>query len=146
MQNKIFTTIIRYSLPYIIIFALYIQINGSDGPGGGFQAGAILASAIILHSLVHGNKITLEAISLNFLKNLAIIGIILYIGTGVLCILKGGNFLDYSVLRYDLLPNFLPEELGITLIEWGIAFTVFSTLCLIYFSFSIRNISNHDTD
>lgn len=38
----------------IILFGLYVQFHGDYGPGGGFQAGVIIASAFILHSLVFG--------------------------------------------------------------------------------------------
>ena len=36
----------------IILFGLYVQFHGDFGPGGGFQAGVIVASAFILFSLV----------------------------------------------------------------------------------------------
>ena len=38
----------------IILFGLYVQFHGDFGPGGGFQAGVIVASAFILYSLVFG--------------------------------------------------------------------------------------------
>ena len=30
-------------LPFILLFALYVQFHGDYGPGGGFQAGVIFA-------------------------------------------------------------------------------------------------------
>jgi len=41
-------------LPYILLFALYVQFHGDYGPGGGFQAGVIFAAGIILYTLVFG--------------------------------------------------------------------------------------------
>ena len=38
----------------IIVFGLYVQFHGDYGPGGGFQAGVIIAAAFILHALVFG--------------------------------------------------------------------------------------------
>ena len=38
--------------PLIIIFGIYIILNGHNTPGGGFQGGAILASTFIIHYLV----------------------------------------------------------------------------------------------
>ena len=32
-------------MPFILLFALYVQFHGDFGPGGGFQAGVILGSA-----------------------------------------------------------------------------------------------------
>ena len=38
----------------IILFGLYVQFHGDYGPGGGFQAGVIVAAGFILHlSLIH---------------------------------------------------------------------------------------------
>ena len=38
----------------IIIFGLYVQFHGDYGPGGGFQAGVIVAAAFILYSMIFG--------------------------------------------------------------------------------------------
>ena len=38
----------------IILFGLYVQFHGDYGPGGGFQAGVIVAAGFILHSLIFG--------------------------------------------------------------------------------------------
>ena len=40
----------------IILFGLYVQFHGDYGPGGGFQAGVIVAAGFILHSLIFGLK------------------------------------------------------------------------------------------
>ena len=36
----------------IILFALYVQFHGDFSPGGGFQAGVIMAVAFILYGIV----------------------------------------------------------------------------------------------
>ena len=46
--------IAKLLIPFIVLFALYVQFHGDYGPGGGFQAGVILASALILYGLVFG--------------------------------------------------------------------------------------------
>ena len=38
----------------VLIFALYVQWHGDFGPGGGFQAGVIFASGVILYALIYG--------------------------------------------------------------------------------------------
>ena len=40
----------------IILFGRYVQFHGDYGPGGGFQAGVIVAAGFILHSLIFGLK------------------------------------------------------------------------------------------
>ena len=35
-------------IPFILLFALYVQFHGDFGPGGGFQAGVIFAAGFVL--------------------------------------------------------------------------------------------------
>ena len=32
-------------IPFILLFGFYVQMHGDYGPGGGFQAGVIIAAA-----------------------------------------------------------------------------------------------------
>ena len=41
-------------IPFILLFALYVQFHGDFGPGGGFQAGVIFAAAIVFYALIFG--------------------------------------------------------------------------------------------
>ena len=41
-------------MPPIMLFALYVQFHGDFGPGGGFQAGVIFASAFVLYAILFG--------------------------------------------------------------------------------------------
>jgi multicomponent Na+:H+ antiporter subunit B len=61
--------------------------------------------------------------------------VLLYAGVGVLSMLKGGNFLNYSVLVEDPL---LGQHLGIIVIELGVGITVASVMILLFFTFSRR--------
>ena len=48
--------ILSFIIPYITLYAIYIQLNGEVSPGGGFQAGVIFATAIIGYELVFGKE------------------------------------------------------------------------------------------
>ena len=57
MENNLLLRIIsKLLIPFIALFAFYVQFHGDFGPGGGFQAGVILAAAIILYCLIFGIK------------------------------------------------------------------------------------------
>ena len=43
--------IAKLLISFILVFGLYVQFHGDFGPGGGFQAGVIVAAAIIFHAL-----------------------------------------------------------------------------------------------
>ena len=42
-HNLILRVVSKILIPLIILFGLYVQFHGDFGPGGGFQAGVILA-------------------------------------------------------------------------------------------------------
>jgi multicomponent Na+:H+ antiporter subunit B len=46
----------RLLIPFIVLFGLYVQFHGEYGPGGGFQAGALIAAGMILYSLLEGQE------------------------------------------------------------------------------------------
>ncbi|MDH3640349.1 MAG: cation:proton antiporter, partial [Gammaproteobacteria bacterium] len=44
----------KFLLPFILLFALYVQFHGDYGPGGGFQAGVIFGAGFVLYGLIFG--------------------------------------------------------------------------------------------
>ncbi len=126
----------RLLIPFILLFAFYVQFHGDFGPGGGFQAGAIFAAAIILYSLLEGEEQALQAIPKSWLIGMAAGGALLYSAVGVAGMLLGGNFLDYSVLLDDPVAG---QHLGILLIEAGVGITVTGVLLSIFHAFAARD-------
>jgi multicomponent Na+:H+ antiporter subunit B len=126
----------RLLVPFILLFGLYVQFHGDYGPGGGFQAGALVAAAFILYALVEGEDRTLQALPFNALLALMVSGALLYGLVGVASIFLGGNFLDYSVLSEDPVAG---QHLGILLIEAGVGLTVTGVLLSIFHAFAARD-------
>lgn len=120
-------------IPMILIFALYVQFHGDYGPGGGFQAGVIFASAFILYSLIFGIENARSVISFNLLRIVSALGLLLYLGVGISALIFGGNFLDYNVLATNPLSG---QHIGIMLIELGVGMTVAAVMMMIFFVFS----------
>lgn len=125
----------RMLVPFIFLFGLYVQFHGEYGPGGGFQAGAIVAASIILYALLEGETQALRAIPMQVLKWLVAGGALLYGGVGVASMLLGGNFLDYSVLAADPVAG---QHIGIILIELGVGITVTGVLLCVFHAFAAR--------
>jgi len=134
-QHLILRIVTKMLIPFILLFALYVQFHGDFGPGGGFQAGVIFAAAIILYAMVFGLSTARRVINQTFVKLLAAVGVLLYGGVGVVSLLNGGNFLDYNVLAGDPVAG---QHLGILLIELGVGCTVASVMVIIFFNFSGR--------
>ena len=125
----------RMLIPFIVLFGLYVQFHGEYGPGGGFQAGAIIAASIILFALLEGEKRALQVLPRGVLTGLIAGGALLYGAVGVAGILLGGNFLDYSVLSSDPVKG---QQLGILLIEAGVGLTVTGVLLSMFHAFAAR--------
>lgn len=125
----------RLLIPFIILFGLYVQFHGEYGPGGGFQAGALIATGIILYALLEGEEAALKAVPRTVLMALVIGGASLYGAVGLACILLGGNFLDYSVLSTNPVTG---QQTGILLIEAGVGMAVCGALLMIFHAFAER--------
>lgn len=140
-------------IPYILLFALYVQFHGDFGPGGGFQAGVILASALILYGLVFGLPAAQSVAPPWLIEKLIALGVLVYAGTGVATMALGSNFLDYDALEHHFLTDVtwgsqtlhvLPsgQHLGIFLVEVGVGITVTSVMLMIFYCFAGRNQSS----
>ncbi len=125
----------RMLVPFIFLFGLYVQFHGEYGPGGGFQAGAIIATGVILYALLEGEAAALRAVPRSVLLGMVVGGALLYGAVGVLCMLMGGAFLDYSVLAENPV---LGQQLGILVIEAGVGLAVCGALLSIFHAFAAR--------
>ncbi len=125
----------RLLVPFIVLFGLYVQFHGEYGPGGGFQAGAIIATGVILYALLEGEAEALRAVPRSVLLGLVVGGALLYGAVGIVCMFMGGAFLDYSVLSAD--PVF-GQQLGILIIEAGVGMAVCGALLSIFHAFAVR--------
>jgi multicomponent Na+:H+ antiporter subunit B len=132
-HHLVLRVIAKLLIPLILLFALYVQFHGDYGPGGGFQAGVIFASAFILYSLVFGVENARSVISFNLLRVISALGLLLYIGVGVVALISGGNFLDYNVLLSDPVHG---QHLGILVIEFGVGMTVAAVMMMTFFVFA----------
>lgn len=123
----------KFLIPPIMLFALYVQFHGDFGPGGGFQAGVIFASAFILYAIIFGIDIGRKVIPPPIRRWMLSCGVLLYAGVGVAGLLLGGNYLNYSVLLENPVAG---QHLGIFLIELGVGTTVAGAMITIFYIFA----------
>lgn len=134
-QDVIVKTLARLLVPFIVTYALYVVMHGHYSPGGGFQGGVILAAGFVLLGVTHGLERTRRRMSEKAAGVISSVGVFIYAGIGILCIILGGNYLDYGALTELLLVS--PPEarsLGILGVEIGVALAVMAVMCLIFFS------------
>lgn len=145
-HHVILRVISKMLIPVIVVYAFYVQFHGDYGPGGGFQAGVILAVSIILYALVFGVPEALEAVPAGFARVLAGTGLLLYAGVGVWAMLNGGEYLDYDYLVDEPPGGHQGQHLGILLIELGVLFTVSGSMVTIFYAFAGRVAEIRDED
>ncbi len=134
-ENTILWASARPLIPFIMVFALYVQFHGDYGPGGGFQAGVIFASALVLYGLLVDQETARKVLPPRPLAILISGGVLLYGSVGVVSTLMGGDFLDYSVLAHDPVHG---QHYGILIVELGVGMTVAAVMIELYVIFSRR--------
>ena len=133
MKDQVVPRVVaKLLIPYILLYALYVQWHGDYGPGGGFQAGVIFAAAVILYALIFDLGNAQRAIRPWVVSLLVPLGLLLYIGVGIATILKGGVFLEYGVLEHDPIHG---QHLGILLVELGVGTTVAGVMLTVFYGF-----------
>ncbi len=142
-HHLILRVITKILIAPIILFAFYVQFHGDFSPGGGFQAGIIMAVAFILYGLVFGLRQCKSVLPDWLVHRIMALGVLLYAGTGVAGLIAGGNFLDYSVLAQNPITG---QHNGILIIELGVGVTVAAVMISIFYAFAGRppRISDED--
>ena len=130
-EKPVLRVSVRLLVPFILLFALYVQAHGDFGPGGGFQAGVIFAAGLILFGLVFDPAAVARVFPPAVAEVLIAVGVLIYGGTGVATLLLGGKFLDY-----DRLSAAHGQHYGILLVELGVGIAVAATMVRLYFAFS----------
>lgn len=133
--DVILRVVIKFILPYIMLFALYVQFHGDFGPGGGFQAGVIAAAVVILYAITFGLEPALKVVPPAVTETMIPLGVLIYAGVGIVNLLQGDNFLEYSHLARDQVHG---QELGVFLVEIGVLVTVSGAMISIFYAFAGR--------
>lgn len=78
--------------PFILIFGLYIVVHGHLTPGGGFQGGAVIATATVLMLVAFRYEEIAARIPKGAMKMLESGGLLLFIATALAALLTGTGF------------------------------------------------------
>ncbi len=92
--SEIVQSATQIMVPLIAIFAAYIIMNGHISAGGGFQGGAVIASAVLLLLLANPS----QALNTAFLSITESLAGVLFVCVGIAGLIFAGGFLDNRVL------------------------------------------------
>jgi len=133
--DLVLRVVAKLLIPFMLLFALYVQFHGELGPGGGFQAGVIIAAAIVFYAIIFGLPAAQRLLPDTIVETMVAAGVLIFAGVGLLGIVLGGNYLDYFVLDPNPVHG---QERGIFWIEIGVAVTVAGVMLKIFYMFAGR--------
>lgn len=92
--GELLTTGTRFLVPMILLLGVYVFVNGHLTPGGGFQGGAIVASAVLLVLLADPAR----HFSHRLIAAIESLAGVFYVAIGVAGLFLAGGFLDNRIL------------------------------------------------
>ena len=130
-----YTLLRKIAVMIIFTFSIYLFYGGHHNPGGGFIGGLSVASGITLLLLAFDIETIRKNIPFDF-KNVAAIGVLIAIFTGMGGMLFGQPFLTQTFGYFDL-PIFGKTELATaTIFDTGVALAVIGTAVTIILTIS----------
>lgn len=143
-HHLILRVITKLLVGTIFLFALYVQFHGDYSPGGGFQAGVIMAVGFIIYGLVFKLEKAKAVFPPWLVHKIVALGVLVYAGTGVYGLLVGYTFLDYAAI--DPHSPVHGQHLGILIVELGVGITVTGVMVAIYYAFAAHAPNLKDED
>jgi multicomponent Na+:H+ antiporter subunit B len=119
-DSVIVRTLGRIVIPVAQLFGIYVLVFGQHGPGGGFVGGVILAASMILAVLIFGRDAPDSWLVAKVLRGDGL-GLLIFAGVGGLCLIGGGQFLNYTHLQIPGLDDPSRRYVGILLTQIGVA-------------------------
>ncbi len=91
--DPIVRTISFFLMPCLLLFGVYVLLNGHLSPGGGFSGGAILGAAFILYSMAYGFEKTEEFLNERTIKVISCCSLGFYVVAKAYSFVTGANHL-----------------------------------------------------
>ncbi|MCM2310882.1 MAG: DUF4040 domain-containing protein, partial [Steroidobacteraceae bacterium] len=121
-------------LPLALLVSAYLFLRGHNAPGGGFIAGLVTGTAMLLQYVAHGSDWARERLPWNYTRVIAA-GLLVATGTGLASWLFGAPFLTsaFGYVRWPIVGQFelasaMVFDLGIYLAVVGVVMVIISRL------------------
>ena len=95
-MSVIVKTVTRLTLGFVLLYGVYIALNGHMAPGGGFAGGVIIALAFVHIMLAFGKEVALHRLHARTLR--VAIGIAAILFLAVVMVSFSGGCVPFSVL------------------------------------------------
>ena len=132
MKSLILSAAVRFLMPILLMFSLFLLFRGHHLPGGGFVGGLVATAAFSLYAIAYDVSTALKLLRINPLYLIAS-GLILSLGSALLALFMGQNFFTglWSTLSVPALgkvgtPVFF--DIGVYFVVLGAGLTIIFTL------------------
>ena len=133
-DDSILKVIANIVVPFMVIFGIYVILNGHISPGGGFSGGTIIAAAFILWQAAYGFK----DIRKNF--NFKTLGWINTVALAVIAIVNMPIFIMGSMGMKSIYPLLTPGNIisatTVLLLDIAVGIKVACTMYELYALFT----------
>jgi multicomponent Na+:H+ antiporter subunit B len=129
-ESQVIMPTVKIVAPFAFTYGLFVTFHGAGSPGGGFQGGAIVAAVVFMIAFAFGIESTRQWLANVVVVALAVGGVLVFAGIGLVPVALGGAF-----LQYDLLPIPDPVKYGMEGVEiLGIGTLVAGVLMGLFFA------------
>ncbi len=133
-QSLLLEVLSRPLLPLALLVSVYLLLRGHNLPGGGFIAGLVTGTAILIQYLAHGNA-WVEARLPPHYTSVAAAGIAIAALTGLAALLFGAPFLTstFGYVTWPIVGKFelasaMVFDLGVYLAVIGVVLSILATI------------------
>lgn len=136
-RDVVIETIVRLMIPFIQLYGLYVMM-GTEGAGGGFQGGTVIAASFVLYVTAFGITRGRSKFPESWNAAFKSLGLYLYAGIGLLCIIFSlgvAEYLNYAAVPlYNIIGHADTRALMIAdVVEIGIGMTVMAAFVSLFF-------------
>lgn len=120
VESPVITTAARTVATFVLVYGMYITLQGTALPGGGFQGGVMLATSVVLLTLAFGLVPTASWIGNWWLVGLFFLGLGLFGLIAMLSVVFSGAVLEVAAIPGPVLWTVKVIEIAIAVLVSGV--------------------------
>lgn len=87
----------KYLAPLVILYGIYVILNGHLSPGGGFSGGSIVGAGLILYATAFGQKKMQTFFTFRTFTSISLAGLLTYCACKSYSFFTGANHVGYEI-------------------------------------------------
>ncbi len=96
-RDTIVKSVARLLIPFLLMFGIYVVLNGHLSPGGGFSGGAIMGAGLILYSSAYGYPTVKRVVTEKLVKTITVSAFCFYAVAKGYSFFTGANHIETGI-------------------------------------------------